>query len=312
MQCNSWHWWNPLTHIHPYSGSLVRAPYLPFSCSFSSQRRVLCLGCGDRWPSSPDHFQSLSRLSLSPSPEHWTSISIGRKSFNSFTIKKKKYSFSLRLHQKFQLLQREIICFDCYCQRAINSVTEYSRLNKVDSLVTRIGRSSMRGSTFPSVDALTPPGARRVDDEAWKTFGGSFPTLEYVMTDEELNEWVFASVGMLSWHTNANQRHLTCNAKNKRHEHVFLGRELTKFLYIPSILLLMLVTMLSNMPKGFVGGSCANTQGTKNSRSSRMVMLGCHLLSRHYQLINNSIFVHVQTKHAWGSACYMRHVCYID
>lgn len=39
---------------------------------------------------------------------------------------------------------------------------------------------------------LTPPGARRVDEDAWKTFGGSFPTFEYVITDEELNEWLFS------------------------------------------------------------------------------------------------------------------------
>lgn len=50
---------------------------------------------------------------------------------------------------------------------------------------------------------LTPPGARRVDEVAWKTLGGSFPTFEYVMTDEELNEWVFESEGMFSWNTNA-------------------------------------------------------------------------------------------------------------
>lgn len=45
---------------------------------------------------------------------------------------------------------------------------------------------------------LTPPGARRVEEVAWKTLGGSFPTFEYVMTDEELNEWVFESVETFS------------------------------------------------------------------------------------------------------------------
>lgn len=45
---------------------------------------------------------------------------------------------------------------------------------------------------------LTPPGAWRVEEVAWKTLGGSFPTFEYVMTDEELNECVFESADVFS------------------------------------------------------------------------------------------------------------------
>lgn len=45
---------------------------------------------------------------------------------------------------------------------------------------------------------LTPPGAQRIWDEAWKTFGGSSPTLEYVMTEEEENEWLLSDA-MFSW-----------------------------------------------------------------------------------------------------------------
>lgn len=48
------------------------------------------------------------------------------------------------------------------------------------------------------VGVLTPPGALRVEEVAWKTLGASFPTFEYVITDEELNECVFESVDMFS------------------------------------------------------------------------------------------------------------------
>lgn len=56
--------------------------------------------------------------------------------------------------------------------------------------------SRVRLST--SATQLTPPGAQRVDELAWNTLGGSFPTLEYVMTDEEWNECALESVDMLS------------------------------------------------------------------------------------------------------------------
>lgn len=46
---------------------------------------------------------------------------------------------------------------------------------------------------------LTPPGARRVWDEAWNTLGGSSPIFEYVMTEEEEYEWLLGSDGMFSW-----------------------------------------------------------------------------------------------------------------
>lgn len=38
---------------------------------------------------------------------------------------------------------------------------------------------------------LTPPGAVRVWADAWKTFGGSSFFLEYVITEEEVNECPF-------------------------------------------------------------------------------------------------------------------------
>lgn len=44
----------------------------------------------------------------------------------------------------------------------------------------------------------TPPGAQRVDELAWKTLGGSFPTFEYVTIDEELNECALGSTDMFS------------------------------------------------------------------------------------------------------------------
>lgn len=54
---------------------------------------------------------------------------------------------------------------------------------------------------------LTPPGAQCVWDEAWNTFGASFPILEYVMTEEEENEWLLESDAMFSWKKQL-QKHL--------------------------------------------------------------------------------------------------------
>lgn len=48
------------------------------------------------------------------------------------------------------------------------------------------------------VAVRTPPGAQRVDELAWNTLGGSFPTFEYVTMDDELKECVFESRGTFS------------------------------------------------------------------------------------------------------------------
>ena len=126
--------------------------------------------------------------------------------------------------------------------------------------------------------ALTPPGARRVDVLAWKTLGGSFPTLEYVMTDEELNEWAFESVDMFSWNTNKHAvkklqlvHHSSLGKHENRKGREKQNHELTKFLCISSILFLTLDITLSNMPKGFLIMSCKNTKSKKKTTKNNQI-----------------------------------------